>query len=601
MKVYKRILSILLMCFLMFSAVACKQENVNSQESKILLLPTQIERFEEIDIECEPGIPLDLIKIVSSDKEIVDIKEGKLIANKLGQVSITATLNNLSQTSQILVVENLNKPTIHVEDFGLILGDSVLMEPKISYKGRVLEGIALQLSSADTSVVAVESGNKVKGVKTGTSALTVLATLNGVEISKKTVTVTVNDNVGIYPSQTNFQLTALQSARDVAFPNREEFSAKVYENSVVNETPNIEWTITDTSVAILDGNTVVGVTVGKTTLCGTYITETGITVTTEIPVNVNNAILELHDDIIVDKELESTQLNANELFGFDGTISKVINENNGKEVAVDNGAMETANFEKTGEYSYLVYCAEQPLVCKVNIVVADYVVYDIEDLRTVADHTQEYVVLANDLQDIGEYTASNETTFVGTFNGLGHTLDGMSMTNATGLFKQVDRATLKNVAFTNLVLSRDSGALFYRTFTSNVLENIYVQVKKMTNSLNGGICDLLAGTTSVLEMRNCIIVMEDFHNSAVNYDRKTNGVILARCGGTIVPTNTYVISDGQISGTLVHVNNVQYEQANRLPIIYASVEKFNEAKEDGTVDLSGYNHYWDLNGDIPVL
>jgi hypothetical protein len=428
-----------------------------------------------------------------------------------------------------------------------------------------------------------------------------LATLNGVEISKKTVTVTVNDNVGIYPSQTNFQLTALQSARDVAFPNREEFSAKVYENSVVNETPNIEWTITDTSVAILDGNAVVGVTVGKTTLCGTYITETGITVTTEIPVSVNNAILELHDDIIVDKEKETTQLSANALFGFDGTISKVINENNGKEVAVDNGAMETANFEKTGEYSYLVYCAEQPLVCKVNVVVADYVVYEIEDLRTVADHTQEYVVLANDLQDIGEYTASNETTFVGTFNGLGHTLDGMSMTNATGLFKQVDRATLKNVAFTNLVLSRNSGALFYRTFTSNVLENIYVQVKKMTNSLNGGICDLLAGTTSVLEMKNCIIVMEDFHNSAVNYDRKTNGVILARCGGTIVPTNTYVISDGQISGTIVHVNNVQYEKANRLPIIYASVEKFNEAKADGTVDLSGYNHYWDLNGAIPTL
>lgn len=600
MKIYKKILSVVLTILLMFISTACKEDST-TQENKILLLPTQIALFEEVDIECEAGIPLDLVKIVSSDKEILDIKDGKLIAKKIGQVNITATLDDLSQTSEILVVENLIEPTIHIEDFGLILGDSVLIEPQISYKGRVLEGINLQLSSTDTSVVALESGNKVKGLKNGTSELNVIATFNGLEISKKTVTVTVNDNVGIYPSKTNFQLTAMQSARGVEFPNREEFSAKVYENGVVNETPNINWTINDTSVAILDGNAVKGVAIGKTTLCGTYTTETGKTITTEIVVNVDNAILEMHDDVIVDKDLETTQLNANALFGFDSTILKVVNENNGKEVAVANGAMKTASFEKTGEYSYLVYCTEEPLVCKVNIVVADYVVYDIEDLRTVADHTQEYVVLANDLENIGEYTASSEESFVGTFNGLGHTLDGMSMTNATGLFKQVDRSTLKNVAFTNLVLSRDSGALFYRTFTSNVLENIYVKVKKMTNSLNGAVCDLLAGTTSVLEMKNCIIVMENFYNSSVNYDSNTNGAVLARCGGTIVPTNTYVISDGQISGTLVHINNVQYEQANRLPIIYSSVEKFNEAKLDGTVDLSGYNHYWDLSGDIPVL
>lgn len=600
MKIYKKILSIILIVFLILSATACKKDP-EPQEDSILILPTQIELFEEVDIECEAGIPLDLVKIVSSDKEILDIKDGKLIAKKIGQVNITATLDDLSQTSEILVVENLIEPTIHIEDFGLILGDSVLIEPKISYKGRVLEGINLQLSSTDTSVVALESGNKVKGLKNGTSELNVIATFNGLEISKKTVTVTVNDNVGIYSSKTNFQLTAMQSARGVEFPNREEFSAKVYENGVVNETPNINWTINDTSVAILDGNAVKGVAIGKTTLCGTYTTETGKTITTEIVVNVDNAILEMHDDVIVDKDLETTQLNANELFGFDSTILKVVNENNGKEVAVANGAMKTASFEKTGEYSYLVYCTEEPLVCKVNIVVADYVVYDIEHLRTVADHTQEYVVLANDLQNIGEYTASSEESFVGTFNGLGHTLDGMSMTNSTGLFKQIDRATMKNVAFTNLVLSRDSGALFYRTFTSNVLENIYVKVKKMTNSLNGAVCDLLAGTTSVLEMKNCIIIMEDFYNSSVNYDKKTNGAVLARCGGTIVPTNTYVISDGQISGTIVHINNVQYEKANRLPIIYSSVEKFNEAKLDGTVDLSGYNHYWDLSGDIPVL
>lgn len=600
MKIYKKILSVVLTFLLMFISTACKEDST-TQENKILLLPTQIALFEEVDIECKSGIPLDLVKIVSSDKEILDIKDGKLIAKKIGQVNITATLDDLSQTSEILVVENISEPTIHIEDFGLILGDSVLIEPKISYKGRVLEGINLQLSSTDTSVVALESGNKVKGLKNGTSELNVIATFNGLEISKKTVTVTVNDNVGIYPSKTNFQLTAMQSARGVEFPNREEFSAKVYENGVVNETPNINWMINDTSVAILDGNAVKGVAIGKTTLCGTYTTETGKTITTEIVVNVDNAILEMHDDVIVDKDLETAQLNANELFGFDSTILKVVNENNGKEVAVANGTMKTASFEKTGEYSYLVYCTEEPLVCKVNIVVADYVVYDIEDLRTVADHTQEYVVLANDLQNIGEYTASSEESFVGTFNGLGHTLDGMSMTNATGLFKQIDRATMKNVAFTNLVLSRDSGALFYRTFTSNVLENIYVKVKKMTNSLNGAICDLLAGTTSVLEMKNCIIVMEDFYNRSVNYDSKTNGAILARCGGTIVPTNTYVISDGQISGTHEHVQNVQYEQANRLPIIYSSVEKFNEAKLDGTVDLSGYNHYWDLSGDIPVL
>jgi hypothetical protein len=581
----------------MLSATACKKDST-TQENKILLLPTQIALFEEVDIECKSGIPLDLVKIVSSDKEILDIKDGKLIAKKIGQVNITATLDDLSQTSEILVVENISEPTIHIEDFGLILGDSVLIEPKISYKGRVLEGINLQLSSTDTSVVALESGNKVKGLKNGTSELNVIATFNGLEISKKTVTVTVNDNVGIYPSKTNFQLTAMESAREVKFPNREEFSAKVYENGVVKEKPDINWTINDNSVAILDGKMAVkGVAIGKTTLCGTYTTETGKTITTEIVVNVDNAILEMHDDVIVDKGKEKTQLNANKLFGFDSTILKVVNENNGKEVAVDNGAMKTASFEKTGEYSYLVYCAEKPLVCKVNIVVADYVVYEIKDLKTVADHTQEYVVLANDLQNIGEYTASSEVSFVGTFNGLGHTLDGMSMTNATGLFKQIDRATVKNVAFTNLVLSRDSGALFYKTFTSNVLENIYVKVKKMTNSLNGAICDLLAGTTSVLEMKNCIIVMEDFYNSSVNYDKTTNGAILARCGGTIVPTNTYVISNGQISGTHVNVYNVQYEQANRLPIIYSSVTEFKEAN----LDLSGYNHYWDLSGDIPVL
>ena len=57
------------------------------------------------------------------------------------------------------------------------------------------------------------------------------------------------------------------------------------------------------------------------------------------------------------------------------------------------------------------------------------------------------------------YPQSKDVGFKGTFDGLGHVIDGMKVGN-NGIFGIVTAPTIKNVAFTNVELSGYYGTLF---------------------------------------------------------------------------------------------------------------------------------------------
>ncbi|MGM9739706.1 MAG: Ig-like domain-containing protein [Candidatus Cryptobacteroides sp.] len=213
---------------------------------------------------------------ISSDDNIAAVDEnGKVSALKPGKATITATAGDKSAECAVTVIKKV------------VLVQSVAIEPD---NAEVTEGESLQLkavilpedatdtevewASSSPSVVTVNSGGLITGVKSGTAKVEVRMKSNHDIKGSCNVSVTQNSALkGILLNATEMNLEIGKSSTLTVLYNPEYAANK-----------NVRWNSANPSVATVSEGTVTGIAVGETTVTATseeggFTAECKVTVT----------------------------------------------------------------------------------------------------------------------------------------------------------------------------------------------------------------------------------------------------------------------------------------------------------------------------------
>ena len=109
-----------------------------------------------------------------------------------------------------------------------------------------------------------------------------------------------------------------------------------------------------------------------------------------------------------------------------------------------------------------------------NVLVATGTISNYSELKALTGkESNGYYVLTNDITDATGTITLRSGTFSGVLDGYGYTVDGVSV-GASGMFRALSGATIKNINFTNYAAT---GPAFATTATNSTFENVTVAFK----------------------------------------------------------------------------------------------------------------------------
>ncbi|MBR2023981.1 MAG: hypothetical protein IJ996_05670, partial [Clostridia bacterium] len=265
------------------------------------------------------------------------------------------------------------------------------------------------------------------------------------------------------------------------------------------------------------------------------------------------------------------------------------------------------------------------------------------DYNTVLDG---YYVLGNDI-DVSKETVSANKSFTqiyilaggkgfntqkaqgltGTFDGNGHTINGLVLRGAGIFWRVCEGATVKNFALTELNLASSSNTAALACQVRGTLENIYVQTSKTAQNYNSLLASQIILSTTA-KMNNIIVDGEDF----VSTTASSFGIVQNNQGSCNKETSTNVSNVYFISTSICGGNNTggaKVDAGNRsvktktdgtaisLNVIYGAkrYDSWADMKEGATYDpttdakvenvteandYSSFTKYWTITDGIPV-
>lgn len=621
----KKIISFFIAVLLLFSTliVACVKNdpasNNNTVDSAIFNKIENISLYEEIEISVLRGVQLNQVEFKSSNPKVAVIEGNTLFALQTGTTTITATYGTGEQKQTIQVIDNGTRPKINVKDIGLINGASLTLSHNVGWGEKLFEGVSFTYKSQNTNVIEI-NGNVARAKEIGLAKITASATYKGKVIATSDFNCRVNENEGIVLDRSSYDLFITEQVKHFEFEKQVGLSARVYQNGQLVQGASVEFEIEDSTIAEIEDGFIKAKSLGSTYFVASYESNGKVLKTKNIPISVSVSVINDKTDVIIDKGQAYQMLDSTKIFGTGDKVGKLVNNENGLVFSVQDNSVNTNQFA-VGEHSFTAYNENNTMGNIVNLVVAEYVVYDKNDLLNIASdqNIDSYIAIANDIDfEGGIYTNANSkpdssvSAFTGTLNGLGHTIKNIAFVYASegykgqnytgysgGLFTHVGDCTFKNLCMDNVELfGWNSAPLFYRSVGIVTIDNVYIS-STFTNSVMKNAGGLFAfcfnGQVSV---SNSIIIS---NNLTLNANVKlNNGAICGRLNGVLSVNNAYVISDGDICSTQSDYHN-RPDSANSLSILYADLEEFEMEKANGNVNTSTFNHYWDLTKDVPTF
>lgn len=592
---------------LTFSFGACAQEK--DVELFRTLNGTNIPLYGAVDLYISERCEEQDVVFSSSDESVISIKNGQLIANSAGQAEITATWNGITQKQIYTVTADSSSWELSVREMlTLTQSQTFALTPELKLAGSIVEEASFTYTATNTSIATVAQDGTVTAKAKGTTDLVVDAFVNEEKVASQNVICSVVDNVGIYPSKGEYTLYLLDEIRGQSFEKTIPLQATVYNGGEMIENATVEWKVADETIATLDSENVLSaVKAGTTYLVGKCTVSGKEYKTQQIPVSVEIPLIDLKDDVIVDLSKTSQILDSFALFGEGYSVGSVYNVAKDKSIAVTDGKIRTNSF-KAGEHSCIVYNTEKTVGAIVNLVAADFVVYTLEDLKEMntAEHASHYIALANDIEVNGAYRTSRPTNgveFMGTLNGLGHAIIGMKLTvwDGYGLFNGLIGATVKNLCFLDAEISNTNCSLiaYANSYQECLIDNIYAEITFSGGASMNFASGLVSfGHVGQITVTNTLLRVSGLEESP---RREGNGLVVGRLYWCrLMMQNCYIIGQGSLCGQTANVYNVNYATVNKdVSSIYSDGEQFERerAKENSKIDLSGFNHYWDMDGD----
>ncbi|MBO4594189.1 MAG: hypothetical protein J5697_00635 [Clostridia bacterium] len=605
----KKFINVLMTVFLVFifAFTGCggKDADAGEKDTTVIVSADNVqeilfERVQNSKISCFQSVKIKLKKgyekaVLSSDNsEIVAIENGFIVGISTGSAVLSAVFDGIKQ-EQIITVVKPETVDFDLDNLPILKGDSYKIS-LTTYVDNIIVGDVEYYYETKNPSVATINGDVLSGMDYGSTEVVVTVSWHGTQITKKSIPCTVNSNDAIYTNKESYEIYTIGNVLGTPFKTSETIVAYVFSDGAKVEEATLLWASADTSVATVSGSGVISaVSEGETVVTGAC-NYGGKTISTRrIPVKVSKPYLSTDVDVLFDVNESTGVFDTAKVLGSGYSIGKIVDIDNKREYETTDNSVNMRNFP-IGEYRLAVYEANEEFATEINVVVADFIINDVNDLQSIHWGSYKYVALNADLENVGKYNNlvpdGQEHFFTGTFNGLGHKISGIRFQfNNFGLIRTLDGATIKNLAVVCSAEGKRQGALFYNCINHPVIDNVYIDMTFAASSENvGGISHLVFGEITV---RNCFVKS---HGTEGRY----NGAAVAVCNTNGIRfINTYFVSDVAIcSDDPNYTYNAQYAllRSQTSGIVFDTDEEFTVARAEGLVSLEGYNSYWDLSG-----
>ena len=323
--------------------------------------------------------------------------------------------------------------------------------------------------------------------------------------------------------------------------NTATLTAKAYEKGVENTGASIVWSVTEGQDVIeFTNGAVKAINAGETTITATYVDNDGetktdtVTVVVKPTVNSVNKSIELWKNEYVDGYpvedlgLDVTDTVTGGYVVLDDELTAALPFADGK---YDVSSLAVGEMKLYVETRNIVYQMTVTIFEKIylNNLNFEAKLNSVEGATISGDF-----VLSEDITLSG--TWSNEAVFAGSFDGQGHTINGLKISDGNGLFKATENATIKNVALVGVTLGTESGAFAY---TNNVgtttFEDVYVSLSSVSEEgvSAGLVADNSLVSGSKILAKNCVVYIPETITTAssfvTNKSTASNTVTVADC------------------------------------------------------------------------
>lgn len=554
--------------------------------------------------------------------------EGKITAIGEGQTTITARFGSFSASCEVDVSFGEYVPSIVLN---AIQGESVSVAytDKLDFTANVLFN-GKQFACEPTYTLSNEEIGQVENgiftpVQVGETDVMVSGEWNGMPLLPVTVSVKVVNAVEIELKEKNgeYSVNGIELYTYHQFGGKElqvsfETEVSVIKNGVLQTSGITVSAVNNANVIAFDDvtGTITALSPGTADLKINFTDEDDAeyektyTVTVQKPTGIYEKTVVVDaskgelpvDEIFADFSVgERTIISADG--GFTVTDGKVfgftVDNENSQEITVYNSAV---GYKITViPYTRIFTSAEE------------LAMFYMDDYETAYNG---YYILGNDI-DASNYVHADHIRYagngykmytniglVGTFDGKGHTIDGITI-GRSGLFGMVGKgAVIKNVGFTNVKFSgTNEGDYTLACYVcSATIKNVYIRAKEL--STKGWNNALVANNVTIdCVVENCIFQLDDAYSKSAAF-----GSFAAMCAereklafaSSLFLKNCYVISP-----TPMTQDNTNYVcDMLGSAYVYPNVKRYetlDKMKADSGNDYSSFDtEFWDISSGIPV-
>ncbi|MBE7100856.1 MAG: hypothetical protein E7364_04525 [Clostridiales bacterium] len=574
----KWLLALACACMALGVATGCKGSSGSSTggdqtsiELNIVSESVELELFEEYDLQYTYTGEKALSWRVE-DSSVVTVENGKLVALKEGETTVTVQVGKLSDICTVKVngiKSELLKISVDNSQISLYAEETCAIVPTVVYDTKLLSDVTFSYESSDSSVVTVSESGVLTAKSVGNASIIITGNALGSTVGCM-VNVTVGPSGAIALNTAQAELYALPEYEGNTYKNETQIQATVTEKGVQKHDVEIVWTSSNNDVATVENGKVVALSVGSAIITATYIGEDGYTVEETSFINVVPVqhTVQTMSDVIKTRvfTVDGVQTENATAYVTDGTLKVTV-----------------PNVAGGLDFSGIALVGETRLVLEAGNVLINIPIYlwtdgisSVEGLEALRTATDGHYRLDTDLDltDVAwQYAAleegENPITFKGVFDGGNHTLTNFAPING-GLFYELGNgAKVQNLKLENAVLASVNTAV--GCIAASVAEGAFVTLDNISGTIihNGNVCGGLLGR--IEKNANVTIKNGTLHIYAANTAMKGGALVGCADSSIVMPNDAIPVIYASINlcgdGTYGGVSNFSADAINQLPAV----------------------------------
>lgn len=224
----------------------------------------------------------------SSDTTVVSVNDGEILALKVGQAEIKASIGNVSASCYVKVEDNNQNLVLSTNlsnEQNVVVSDEKNVSVSVFYNNKVIEDAQIDYEIlGGTDIISFENST-IKALKTGSVQLVIKATWQDLSFNKIINVNVVPNMVARLSDDSLITLKTIGAENETSF----DFNVLVYENNkrLAPQEYSISFGEYDNKIINIVDNKVLAVGKGSQVISAVITsTETGNSIDVELPVNV---------------------------------------------------------------------------------------------------------------------------------------------------------------------------------------------------------------------------------------------------------------------------------------------------------------------------